>query len=345
MLQTWTWAWKRAPAGMPVDPEVEQFVAGTHSTGSSGKDAPLSSGSVDIRLDAGGSGGPVLVMLHGIGGNAAVWNRMQLVVERNWPGRWVAADLRGHGRSAHAPPYGYAVFAADVAGAIGNPDDELVLLGHSMGGVVAMALATGWFGVSVRHVFAFGVKISWTADEVTQMKGLAAAPARVFDSRAEAAARYLRVSGLAGLVGPGAPEALAGIVEAEGGLRLAADQGVYAAVGPAVGDFYRAAAASVRLAAGRSRPDGVARRDADARSAGRAIARPRLQLPCRGAGAGPGAVRKDPGGLERDDFIRKRIRRFGCSWHIRGVGSGRGWRRSVARWFRRFVRRRLATDV
>ncbi len=172
------------------------------------------------------------------------------VVERNWPGRWVAADLRGHGRAAHAPPYGRAVFAADVAGAIGNPDDELVLLGHSMGGVVAMALSTGWFGVSVRHVFAFGVKIGWTADEVTQMKGLAAGPARVFDSRAEADARYLRVSGFAGLVGPGAPEALAGIVEAEGGFRLATDQGVYAAVG----DFYRAAAAPLRLAAGEADP-------------------------------------------------------------------------------------------
>ena len=229
-------------------------MAGTHSAGSSGGDAPLSAGSADIRFDAGGSGGPVLVMLHGIGGNAAVWNRMLPVVERRWPGRWVAADLRGHGRSAHAPPYGYGVFAADVAGAIGNPDDELVLLGHSMGGVVAMALATGWFGVSVRHVFAFGVKIGWTTDEVAQMKGLAARPARVFDGRAEAAERYLRVSGLAGPAGPDAPEALAGIVEAEGGFRLAADQRIYAAAGPAVGDLYRAAAAPVRLAAGEADP-------------------------------------------------------------------------------------------
>jgi len=235
---------------MDVDPVTGAGMA----TGSSVESAPLSRGGVDIRFDAGGSGGRVLVMLHGIGGNAAVWNRMLPVVERNWPGRWVAADLRGHGRSAHAPPYGYAVFAADVAGVIGNPDDELVLLGHSMGGVVAMALATGWFGVSVRHVFAFGVKIGWTAQEVAQMKGLAARPARVFDSRAEAVERYLRVSGLAGLVDPDAPEALAGIVEAKGGFRLAADQGIYAAVGPAVNDFYRAAAVPVRLAAGEADP-------------------------------------------------------------------------------------------
>ena len=211
-------------------------------------------GSVDIRFDSGGSGGPVLVMLHGMGANAAVWRRMLPIVERRWPGRWVAVDLRGHGRSAHAPPYGYAVHAADVAHTLGGRDEELVLLGHSMGGVVAMALATGWFGVAVRRVFAFGVKIGWTEAEVAQMKGLAAKPARVFDSRAAAAARYLRVSGLAGLVEPGAPEALAGIVEAEGGFRLAADPRIYAAVGPAVGDFCRAAAAPVRLAAGDADP-------------------------------------------------------------------------------------------
>ena len=229
-------------------------MADTRSTGSPGRNAPLSGGSVDIRFDAGGSGGPVLVMLHGIGGNAAVWSRMLPVVERRWPGRWIAADLRGHGRSAHAPPYGYGVFAADLAGAIGDPDEEPVVLGHSMGGVVAMALATGWFGVKVRHVFAFGVKIGWTADEVARMKALAARPARVFDSRAEAAERYLRVSGLAGLVDPDAPEALAGIVEAEGGFRLAADQGIYAAAGPEVGNLYRAAAAPVRLAAGEADP-------------------------------------------------------------------------------------------
>jgi len=209
---------------------------------------------IQIHTESGGSGGPLLVLLHGIGGNAAVWRRMLPVVERRWPGRWVAADLRGHGRSAHAPPYGYAGFAADVANAVGEQDEELVVLGHSMGGVVAMALATGWFGVRVRRVFAFGVKIGWTADEVARMHRLAAAPARVFESYEEAAERYLKVSGLIGLIDPESPEAQAGVVEADGGFRLAADQGIYAAVGPAVAEFHRAAAAPVRLAAGEADP-------------------------------------------------------------------------------------------
>ena len=212
------------------------------------------SSGASLRIDTGGSGAPVLVLLHGIGGNAAVWRRMLPLVERRWPGRWLAPDLRGHGRSAHARPYGYAVFAADVANALAGRDAEAVLLGHSMGGVVAMALATGWFGVRVRRVFAFGVKIGWTADEVARMHKLAAAPAKLFGSYAEAAERYLRVSGLAGLVDPESPEALAGVAETDGGFRLAADQGIYAAVGPAVAEFHRAATAPVRLAAGESDP-------------------------------------------------------------------------------------------
>ena len=248
-------------------------------------------------------------MLHGMGANAAVWRRMLPIVERRWPGRWVAVDLRGHGRSAHAPPYGYAVHAADVAQALGGRDEELVLLGHSMGGVVAMALATGWFGVAVRRVFAFGVKIGWTEAEVAQMKGLAAKPARVFDSRAEAAARYLRVSGLAGLVEPGAPEALAGIVEAEGGFRLAADPRIYAAVGPAVADFCAGRQRAGPARRGRRRSDGRPRRDAGARSARRTPARPRPQLPCRGARTGLGAVRGIARGLARVRLRSTRCRR------------------------------------
>ena len=210
--------------------------------------------SVQIHTESGGSGGPVLVLLHGIGGNAAVWNRMLPLVERRWPGRWVAADLRGHGRSAHAPPYGYAVFAADVANALGSPGRGTGPARPFDGRRGGDGAGDRMVGVGVRHVFAFGVKIGWTADEIARMHTLAAAPARVFESHAEAAERYLRVSGLAGLVDPEAPEARAGVAEADGGFRLAADQRIYAAVGPAVGEFYRAAGAPVRLGAGDADP-------------------------------------------------------------------------------------------
>lgn len=211
---------------------------------------------------------PTLLLLHGLGANASVWNGLTPILEERWAGRWVAPDLRGHGRSGHAPPYGYAVHAADMA-ALFAQDEDIVVLGHSMGGVVGMALATGWFGVRAGFVLAFGVKIRWAEGEADKMKELAASPQRRFDTREQAIDRYLKVSGLAGLIAPDAPEAEIGIAEEEGRFRLAADQRSNAAAGPEVSPFYQAARAPVRLAAGSQDPmvslDDMRPMDPDAR--------------------------------------------------------------------------------
>lgn len=210
--------------------------------------------SVEIWTETGGTGAPTLVLLHGLGANGAVWEGLKPLVQQHWPGRWMTLDLRGHGRSGHARPYGYGVYAADVAAAVGNQDERVTVVGHSMGGVVGMALASGWFGVTVERVLAVGVKIAWTGEEVDQMKQLAAKPARWFDSREEAIERYLKVSGLIGLVDPTSREAALGIRQEDGRFRLAADPWIYAAAGPAVAPVYRNAQAPVRLAAGEHDP-------------------------------------------------------------------------------------------
>lgn len=204
--------------------------------------------------EGGGEGGPVLVLLHGLGATASVWDRFLPILRERWPHRWLAVDLRGHGRSPHLRPYGYAAHAADVAAAIGGQDQEVAVIGHSMGGVIGMALATGWFGVSVRSVLAFGVKIAWTDEEVAKGKAIAQAAPRRFERREDAIDRYLKVSGLSGLVDPASPEAALGVVEEDGGFRLAADPWTNAAVGPSVESFHRAAMAPVRLAAGTNDP-------------------------------------------------------------------------------------------
>ena len=115
----------------------------------------------------GGEGGARTVLLHGLGANADVW----LPLVGHLQGRWLAPDLRGHGRSPHGAPYGYASFAGDVADLLGQ-DEEVTLVGHSMGGAVAMALATGWYGVRVRKVIAFGVKIHWGVAELEKLRAL-----------------------------------------------------------------------------------------------------------------------------------------------------------------------------
>jgi pimeloyl-ACP methyl ester carboxylesterase len=197
----------------------------------------------------GGSGGPTLVLLHGLGANADVWKKFASL----WEGRWIAPDLRGHGRSAHQPPYSYGAHAADVA-ALLSQDEEIFVVGHSMGGVIAMALASGWYGIRVRSVVAFGVKIRWTGDEVAKLHALARAQARWFDTQAEAVERYLKVSGLIGLLDPSSAEALSGVCEENGRFRLAADPMINAVAGPDIAAFVAAAKSPVRFAAGSKDP-------------------------------------------------------------------------------------------
>jgi pimeloyl-ACP methyl ester carboxylesterase len=204
-----------------------------------------------LWVESGGSGGPALLLLHGQGANAAVWDGLRPLLAARWKGRWLAPDLRGHGRSEHRAPYGFGTHAADIAGLFAQ-GEEVVVLGHSMGGAVAMALASGWFGLSVRQVIAFGVKLVWSEEEIAKAQELARAGHRWFATREEAAERYLRVSGLKGLVDPAA--ASPGIVEEGGRFRLAADPAITAVVGPPVDGVIAAMRAPLRLAAGGNDP-------------------------------------------------------------------------------------------
>lgn len=198
----------------------------------------------------GGEGGERrLVLIHGLGANADVWRAMEKSIDR----RWIAPDLRGHGRSPHQAPYGYAGYAADVA-ALLQQHEEVDIVGHSMGGVVGMALATGWYGVKVRKVIAFGVKIRWAPDEAPKLHALARTPAKLFDAKEQAVERYLKVSGLFGLVDAGSPIAQSGVREENGKWRLAADPMINAAAGPELAPLVRAMQCPLRLAAGSKDP-------------------------------------------------------------------------------------------
>ena len=203
----------------------------------------------NLFFQTGGSGSPTLLLLHGLGGNSAVWQGLRPIVEARWPGRWVAPDLRGHGRSFHRQPYSFGVHAADVA-SIFAPGESVVCLGHSMGGVVAMVFASGWFGVQVHHVVAFGVKLEWRAGEEAKARDISRKPARWFDQRGEAVQRYLRVSGLDGLVAPDSDCALSGIVEHDGKFRLAMDPRANLGGAP-IERIVAAMNAPLRLAAGK----------------------------------------------------------------------------------------------
>jgi pimeloyl-ACP methyl ester carboxylesterase len=92
-----------------------------------------------LHYEVRGAGPPVLI-LHGLFGSHQNW----LPVARELSGafRVIAADLRNHGRSPHHSDTNYAIMAGDVQHLLQELDlENVALIGHSLGGKVAMQLA------------------------------------------------------------------------------------------------------------------------------------------------------------------------------------------------------------
>lgn len=189
----------------------------------------------------------MLVLLHGLGGTGAVWDRLVTHLDPVW--HWMAPDLPGHGGSPRRPGYSFGGMAADVADLLdrGRP---VAVLGHSLGGAVGLALASGWFGVRVAAVCGLGIKVRWPDADLVKAAEMAARPNRVFTERAEAVDRALKIAGLAGLMEPGDAAAQAGVVEAAGGWTIALDPLAFAVGAPDMRGLLDAARADVVLAAG-----------------------------------------------------------------------------------------------
>ncbi|MBU1358315.1 MAG: alpha/beta hydrolase [Gammaproteobacteria bacterium] len=204
-------------------------------------------------VEQGGEGADLLLLLHGMGATASVWSPLCAQVDARWAGRWMALDLPGHGGSEPAPGYAIGLTAAAVAQAVLphiHGAGRLVVLGHSLGGVIALALATGWFGLVPHRVFAAGIKVAWSDDELHRMAALAAQPARHFATEDEARERYLKVSGLAGLVDATSPVAGRGVRRDAEGWRLAMDPRAYAVGRPPVAELMRLARCPAHLGRG-----------------------------------------------------------------------------------------------
>jgi pimeloyl-ACP methyl ester carboxylesterase len=85
------------------------------------------------------TGAPPLVIAHGLFGSARNWGA---IAKRLGARREViAVDMRNHGDSPRSPDMSYAAMAGDLAGTIAAAGGRADVLGHSMGGKAAMALA------------------------------------------------------------------------------------------------------------------------------------------------------------------------------------------------------------
>jgi pimeloyl-ACP methyl ester carboxylesterase len=139
-----------------------------------------------IEAGAGaGAGGTPVALLHGLFGQARNFGALQrrLAARR----RVLALDLRNHGESPHAPGMDYPVLAEDVhetlAGRGAVPAD---LLGHSMGGKTAMALALLHPRAVRRLIVADIAPVAYAHHNAAVAAALRALPLRPGLSRAEA---------------------------------------------------------------------------------------------------------------------------------------------------------------
>lgn len=204
---------------------------------------------IGLWVEEGGEGETVFLMLHGRGCTGAVWRGVIDCVEAEKAGRWIVPDLPGHGRSGYRPSYADGRYAADVASVVPK-DAPVIVLGHSLGGVIALALATDWFGLNIKGALVSSVKHRWSAEETAQARAVAHKPVRWFDSYAEAEERYILVSGLKGIVEAGSDYLAGGVTEGEQGFRLSADPATMDRDAPPVAEFFSHISCPYVLASG-----------------------------------------------------------------------------------------------
>lgn len=206
-----------------------------------------------IWQESGGSGDCTILLLHGLGATAAVWTGVREALEERGGRRWVVADLGGHGGSDRQPFYSVGQLAVQLAPTI-RPEPAPLIVGHSLGAYVGLALASGWFGVRVRAVLGIGPKIAWPEADLKAARDFAARPVRCYATEDEALARYRRVSGLDEEIAPGREVLARGVLHTSGGWRLAQDPGTFAVAGATFASLASAAQARVVLARGERDP-------------------------------------------------------------------------------------------
>jgi len=97
-------------------------------------------GVVTINYGEGSDNGPPVILLHGIGRN---WRDFLTLLPAFEQWHVFALDLRGHGKSSRVPPeYRSGDYATDVTAFLQHKIRlPAVILGHSLGGLVAMHVA------------------------------------------------------------------------------------------------------------------------------------------------------------------------------------------------------------
>jgi pyruvate dehydrogenase E2 component (dihydrolipoamide acetyltransferase) len=204
-----------APAEV-ADAEIDAFVAGFEAPLAAEEDAAESAGPAPHDIEAGGrrlrvleiGQGTPIVFIHGFGADLNTWMFTQpALAERH---RTVALDLPGHGGSVKDVGAGDI---ATLAGAVGDALDVLGidtphLVGHSLGGAIALAvaksrpvasltlIASAGLGGEIDGQFISGfVAMQRRREAIEVLNLLVHDPAMVSRSMVEDVLRYKRLDG------------------------------------------------------------------------------------------------------------------------------------------------------
>ena len=211
-----------APAEV-ADAEIDAFVAGFVAPEITGEDEAAADASGPRETEAGGKrlryldlgtgDGPPIVFVHGFGADLNTWMFNQPALAEKH--RTIALDLPGHGGSTKA--LGTAIdasgLAADIAAALDALGIERAhLVGHSMGGAIALAfaaahperaasltlIASAGLGPEINAAFIDGfVKMERRRDAQEVLRLLVHDPDMVSRAMVEDVLRYKRLDGVA----------------------------------------------------------------------------------------------------------------------------------------------------
>ncbi|WP_339700844.1 alpha/beta fold hydrolase [uncultured Marixanthomonas sp.] len=145
-----------------------------------------------------GEGSPFLI-LHGFLGMSDNWKTLgNRFAEAGYQVHLI--DQRNHGRSFHDKEHSYKVMAEDVKNYCGHHNlENIILLGHSMGGKTAMQCATEYPGLVSKLIVADIAPKQYPQHHQDILKGLASLDFSEIESRSQASEKlseYVKEKGV-----------------------------------------------------------------------------------------------------------------------------------------------------
>jgi pimeloyl-ACP methyl ester carboxylesterase len=176
---------------VPATPQSDGPAWFTEALATQARDGTTGVDGVRIAYRAWGSSGPDgLVLVHGGAAHSRWWDHIAPLLARGRP--VVAVDLSGHGDSDRREKYTLDHWAHEVVAVAAEAGltDAPVVVGHSMGGAVALR-AAGLYGAELAGIVVIDTPVhDLSPEDRAAMDARAFGPLRVYPSREAAIARF-----------------------------------------------------------------------------------------------------------------------------------------------------------